>query len=145
MVEYEIELPVVAIFRIMQIIDDKGKGKANSKDYKTAVSLYQKIEITDEERERKFQFKDRSGEDRVNVVAIKEAEPRKFILDFREIERLEKFLEEVDLSPSESRLWYEYVMKQLENARKPDLDDEKTKTERLANRGENSQKRVSTP
>ena len=146
MVEYEIELPVVAIFRIMQLINDKCKGSHTSRDYKVACDLYEKIEITDEERERKYQFKDKQGEDRINAVALRDAPNKRVILDFREMEKLEKLLDDCsDFSPAERRLWLNYVLAQLEQARKPTLDDEETKTRRLADIGKNSSERVSTP
>lgn len=140
---YEIELSVVARFRILQLLNDKCKGKALSSDFRKAADLYEKIDIPDEERERKYCKKDREGNFIPDNEAIRSARVEKFQLTFDEFVTLDKVTEDIELMPMERKLWYTWVRNQIQEAKKPTLDDEETKTQRLASRRENSQKGLS--
>ena len=127
----KITLSTIARLQIMNILNEQGKGRGSDREYGITADLYEKIEIPDEVQE-SMSIRRPDGLRQLNPDALRSLPDLTVDLNHNEAAKLEKILTEVDIKPMDRKLWYRNVMAQLEEAKKPALDDEPTKTQRLA-------------
>jgi hypothetical protein len=124
-------LSVIARWQLMQILNDKAKGKPGDRKYGIACDLYDKIFISDEELEKLF-HRNPDGTSRPNDQAWREAKKIEVPLNYSELERLTELLKDADLRPLDRQAWAGNLLDQLERLNKPQPDNEEAKTKRLA-------------
>ena len=123
----------IARMMITNILNKAGEGKGrNDREHAIATSLYQKIEIPEEEQEA-LATKGRDGEPKgLTAEALRNIPDLEVELDFNEQSKLEKVLTECNIKPMDHKLWYDAIMAQLDEAKKAPIEDQRVKDKRLA-------------
>ena len=116
---------------ITAIMNERNTGKGVDREYKIAADLYDKIYIPDDEQER-LSIKQRDGTSMLNVASLRSLPVLEVDLNFNELAKLEKILVENDIKPMDRKLWWADVMAQIEETKKPKLEEEAILSKRLA-------------
>ena len=116
---------------ITAIMNERNTGKGVDREYKIAADLYDKIYIPDDEQER-LSIKQRDGTSMLNVASLRSLPVLEVDLNFNELAKLEKILVENDIKPMDRKLWWADVMAQIEETKKPKLEEEAIRSKRLA-------------
>ena len=125
-----ITFKAIARLQIMAMLNEKATGKGIDREYQIATDLYDKIYIPDEEQER-LSIKQRDGTKMLSVDALRSLPDLEVDLNFNELSKLEKVLKDNDIRPMDRKLWWADVMAQLEETKKPKLEDEAVRSRHL--------------
>lgn len=108
-----LKLTVLCRMSLMVLLNEHCKGRATDKKWRLATRIYNKIEVTDQEKEEKFQVVTLSGIF-PDMKAIREAPEIEVSLTESEIERLMAILANAELKPVDGNTWYFALMEQLD-------------------------------
>lgn len=128
--EFKITLNWIARMRITQLMDETLKGRGLDPEYLTACEVYEKIYISDDENQT-LSIKQANGTrtlDQEKIFVMK----HEVSLDYKQMAKLEKLMTDFELKPGDRVLWWAKVMAQLQEAKKPELEDEPTRQRNLA-------------
>lgn len=128
--EFKITLNWIARMRITLLMDEMLKGRGHDPEYVTACEVYEKIYISDDEQ-KTLSIQQSNGTrtlDQEKILAMK----HEVSLDYKQMAKLEKLMTDFELKPGDRVLWWANVMAQLQEAKKPELEDEPTRSKRLA-------------
>lgn len=125
----------IARLQIMGILNDKTKGKSLDPGHVIATRLYKKVYISDKQQEKELAYKqvDEDMPPQLNPMAVKRMDVLTVDLDFEELAKLYEVLTDFQgLRPLDHDLWFDDVIAQLEEAKKPRIESEEERQKNLA-------------